>query len=93
MKIGLGQFNELTDDILTFIKQIGVDDFQMNFYHCPLCDDGYLHYEDLQSLRQRGVAHEYYVYEGEGHGWRRPETIAAFYRAVEGFLKQYVLFT
>lgn len=47
----------------------------------------------VESLRQRGVAHEYHVYEGEGHGWRRPETIAAFYRAVEGFLKQYVLFT
>ena len=46
----------------------------------------------VESLRQRQVPHEYHVYEGEGHGWRRPETIAAFYRALEGFLKQYVLF-
>jgi len=47
----------------------------------------------VESLRQRGVPHEYHVYQGEGHGWRRPDTIAAFYRAVESFLKQYVLFT
>ena len=56
MRIGLGQFNDLSDDKLAFIKQIGVDEFQMNFYHCPLSDDGYLHYEDLQSLRARGAA-------------------------------------
>ncbi len=56
MRIGLGQFNELTDDKVAFIKQLGVDDFQMNFYHCPLSDDGYLHYEDLLSLRERGEA-------------------------------------
>lgn len=46
----------------------------------------------VEALRRRGVPHEYHVYEGEGHGWRKSETVAAFYTAVERFLKQYVLF-
>jgi dipeptidyl aminopeptidase/acylaminoacyl peptidase len=46
----------------------------------------------VASLRARGVPHEYTVYEGEGHGWRKSETIEAFYTSVERFLKQYVLF-
>ncbi len=44
------------------------------------------------SLRKRGVPHVYHVYEGEGHGWRKPETIEAYYQALEAFLRQYVLF-
>lgn len=44
------------------------------------------------SLRARGVPHEYHVYAGEGHGWRKTETIEAFYGSIERFLKQYVLF-
>lgn len=44
------------------------------------------------SLRRRGVPHEYHVYEGEGHGWRRAETVEAFYRAAEAFLRQHVLY-
>jgi dipeptidyl aminopeptidase/acylaminoacyl peptidase len=46
----------------------------------------------VASLRERGVPHVYHVFAGEGHGWRKRETIAAFYRAIEDFLKQYVLF-
>ncbi len=46
----------------------------------------------VASLRARGVPHEYHVYAGEGHGWRKAETIESFYTAVERFLKQYVLF-
>ena len=46
----------------------------------------------VASLRSRGVPHEYHVYEGEGHGWRKSETIEKFYPAVERFLKQYVVF-
>ena len=44
------------------------------------------------SLRARGVPHEYHVYEGEGHGWRNPATIEAFYTALERFLQQYVVY-
>ena len=39
------------------------------------------------SLRSRGVPHEYHVYEGEGHGWRKRETIEAFYSSVDRFLR------
>ena len=46
----------------------------------------------VASLRRRGIPHEYHVYEGEGHGWRKRETIEAFYQAVERFLKQYVIY-
>jgi dipeptidyl aminopeptidase/acylaminoacyl peptidase len=46
----------------------------------------------VASLQRRGVPHEYHVYEGEGHGWRKRETIEAFYKTVEAFLKQYVIF-
>ncbi|MCY3907888.1 MAG: S9 family peptidase [Anaerolineaceae bacterium] len=46
----------------------------------------------VASLRARNVPHEYHVYEGEGHGWRRAETIEAFYNSVLRFLQQYVIF-
>jgi len=48
--------------------------------------------EIVASLRARGVPHVYHVYEGEGHGWRKSETIEDFYGRVEAFLKQHVLF-
>jgi dipeptidyl aminopeptidase/acylaminoacyl peptidase len=46
----------------------------------------------VASLRQRGVPHAYHLYPGEGHGWRRADTIAKFYASVEAFLQRYVLF-
>lgn len=46
----------------------------------------------VAALARRGVPHEYHVYAGEGHGWRKRETVEAFYTAVERFLRQYVLF-
>jgi dipeptidyl aminopeptidase/acylaminoacyl peptidase len=46
----------------------------------------------VASLRARGVTHEYHVYEGEGHGWRKPETIEAYYTSALKFLQQQVLF-
>jgi dipeptidyl aminopeptidase/acylaminoacyl peptidase len=48
--------------------------------------------EIVASLRARGVPHEYHVYQGEGHGWRKTETIEHFYNAVDRFLRQYVVF-
>lgn len=44
----------------------------------------------VESLRQRDIPHEYHVYEGEGHGFRRPETKEAYTRAVEAFLSEHV---
>lgn len=46
----------------------------------------------VESLRARGVPHEYHVYAGEGHGWRKPETIEHYYNAVLKFLMQYVIY-
>jgi dipeptidyl aminopeptidase/acylaminoacyl peptidase len=45
----------------------------------------------VAALRRKGVPHEYYLYPGEGHGWRKTETIDAFYTTLLRFLKQYVL--
>jgi dipeptidyl aminopeptidase/acylaminoacyl peptidase len=46
----------------------------------------------VASLARRGVPYEYHVYAGEGHGWRKAETITQFYMSVEAFLRHYVLF-
>ncbi|HEX9011883.1 MAG TPA: S9 family peptidase, partial [Anaerolineaceae bacterium] len=37
-------------------------------------------------LRERHVPHIYRLYEGEGHGFRRSDTIASYYKDVERFL-------
>lgn len=47
----------------------------------------------VASLRKGNVPHIYRLYEGEGHGWRKVETVAAFYRDIDLFLRQYVLFS
>lgn len=44
------------------------------------------------ALRRRGVTHEYHVYEGEGHGWSKPATIADFYSKIETFLLTQVIY-
>lgn len=46
----------------------------------------------VAALQSNGVPHEYHLYPGEGHGFRKTETIEKFYTAVEKFLKQYVIF-
>jgi dipeptidyl aminopeptidase/acylaminoacyl peptidase len=46
----------------------------------------------VASLRSRGVPHEYHLYEGEEHGFRRPETVQRFYRDLERFLAQHLIY-
>lgn len=46
----------------------------------------------VASLRRRGVPHRYHIYEDEGHGWRRAETIVDFHRSLLGFLEEYVVY-
>lgn len=46
----------------------------------------------VEVLRRQGVALIYHVYPGEGHGFRKPETIAHFYQQVDRFLREQVLF-
>jgi dipeptidyl aminopeptidase/acylaminoacyl peptidase len=48
--------------------------------------------EIVAALRRNGVPHEYHLYPGEGHGFRKTETIEKFYTSLEKFLKTYVLF-
>lgn len=47
----------------------------------------------VAALKRRGVPHEYHIYSGEGHGWRKPETIQAYYKAVHDFLLRQVVYT
>ena len=51
MRVGLGQFQEMTDERLQFIKQCGCDDFQMNTPTLPGTERW--EYEDLARLAQR----------------------------------------
>lgn len=46
----------------------------------------------VERLKANRVPHEYVVYEGEGHGWRKPESIEDYYKRALAFLQQYVLF-
>ena len=48
--------------------------------------------EIVKTLRANGVPHEYHLYPGEGHGFRKSETRQAYYEAIERFLLQYVIF-
>jgi len=54
MRVGLGQFSELTDEILQFIKQVGADDFLMNTASLP--GSSRWEYEDLAVLVERARA-------------------------------------
>jgi dipeptidyl aminopeptidase/acylaminoacyl peptidase len=45
----------------------------------------------VASLRQRSVPHAYHLYEGEGHGWRKPETIRRFWADVDAFIEQHLV--
>jgi len=52
MRVGLGQFNELTDEMCQFIKQMGCDDFLMNTPKLP-GDTGCWKVEDLAALKAK----------------------------------------
>lgn len=44
----------------------------------------------VRELERQGVPHLYHVFEEEGHGWKRPETVRVYFRKVEEFLARYV---
>jgi dipeptidyl aminopeptidase/acylaminoacyl peptidase len=48
--------------------------------------------EVVAVLQRRGVPYIYHLYPGEGHGFRKTETIEHFYTTVEQFLRQYVIY-
>ena len=54
MRVGLGQFNEISEELLAFIKQLGVDDFLMNTPKLP--GDRQWEYEDLAAIKAQADA-------------------------------------
>lgn len=48
--------------------------------------------ELVEVLRRKGIPYIYHVYSGEGHGFRKPETISHMFKAVEKFLQDYVIY-
>ncbi len=45
----------------------------------------------VEALQRNKVPHIFRLYEGEGHGWRKSETIIDYYQTLNKFLKEYVL--
>ena len=46
----------------------------------------------VAELHRRGIPHTYHLFPGEGHGWRRSETIVTYYQAIEQFLREQLIF-
>lgn len=46
----------------------------------------------VEVLKARGVPYEYHIYAGEGHGWRKPDTIEHFYRTALRFMETYLIY-
>ena len=44
----------------------------------------------VDAMQRAGGAVEHHVYEGEGHGWSRPETVADSLMRIDAFLDQHV---
>jgi len=47
----------------------------------------------VEALRRRNIPHVFRAYPGEGHGFRKAETILDYLNTVERFLKEHVLFS
>jgi dipeptidyl aminopeptidase/acylaminoacyl peptidase len=45
----------------------------------------------VEALKREGKVFEYYLYEGEGHGFLRRDTLLHFYATLERFLDWYLL--
>ncbi len=48
--------------------------------------------EMVDVLRRNGVPVVYHVYPGEGHGFRKPETISHMYQEIGRFLRDFVIY-
>ncbi len=48
--------------------------------------------EVVASLKQRNIPHEYHLYAGEGHGFRKAENIEHMYSTIDKFLKRHVIY-
>ena len=47
----------------------------------------------VEVLRQNKIPHEYHLFAGEGHGWRKQETINQYYEIISAFLEKYVIYS
>jgi dipeptidyl aminopeptidase/acylaminoacyl peptidase len=45
----------------------------------------------VQALQKSGTPYHYHLFEEEGHGWRKNETLEAYYTEMEQFLDQFVM--
>jgi dipeptidyl aminopeptidase/acylaminoacyl peptidase len=45
----------------------------------------------VDAMRAAGAPVEHHVYESEGHGWRRPETVVDSFERIDAFLTHWVL--
>jgi acetyl esterase/lipase len=48
--------------------------------------------EIIAALQKTGVTHQYKLYQGEGHGFRKSENIVDYLKETERFLMMHVLF-
>lgn len=46
----------------------------------------------VKALQRAGTPHIYHLYEGEGHGFRKAETLEHFYTTVDAFLREHVIY-
>lgn len=46
----------------------------------------------VAALQKSGIPHEYHLYPGEGHGFRKTETIQHLYTTIDRFLREHVIF-
>ncbi len=44
----------------------------------------------VEILQKTGTPHEFHLYQGEGHGWRKSQTLEDYYQSIELFLKKYI---
>jgi dipeptidyl aminopeptidase/acylaminoacyl peptidase len=46
-----------------------------------------------EALTANHVPHRYHVFEGEGHGWKKAETLESYYNMIEQFLLDNIIKT
>jgi dipeptidyl aminopeptidase/acylaminoacyl peptidase len=44
----------------------------------------------VAALREKGIPHEYLLFDDEGHGFAKPENRLRFYAAAERFLAEHL---
>jgi mannonate dehydratase len=53
MRVAMGQIRELTDDVILFTKQLGIQDIQFNLFHGSPHLSGETHWDYMELVRLR----------------------------------------